>query len=223
MDYRVISIGTLSRHELWTKQGEPRAAHATTTLIRSGDRTILVDPGLPGSIIAGRLMERSGLSPDEITDVFLTNFRPAHRRGITAFTKAKWLISEMEREFIGSNLIEQFKQEKDPELRKLLEEEIAILKRCTNAPDRLAAQVDLFPLPGFTPGTCGLVLSQMTSTVLVAGDAVGTAEHLEQGRVLRGCYDAQQARDSFMEVVEIADMIIAGHDNVLPNPTRRQG
>ncbi|MCX5659834.1 MAG: MBL fold metallo-hydrolase [Planctomycetota bacterium] len=223
MDYRVISIGTLSRHELWTKQGEPHTAHATTTLIRSGDHTILVDPGLPAPIIAGRLMERSGLVPEEITHVFMTNFRPAHRRGIVGFPNAKWLISEMEREFIGAHLVEQFKQEKDAELRKMIEQDIALLKRCTAAPDRIAPQVDLFPLPGFTPGTCGLVLSQMTSTVLIAGDAVGTAEHLEQGRVLRGCYDAQQARDSFLEVVEIADLIVPGHDNILPNPTRRVG
>lgn len=221
MDYRVISIGTLSRHELWNEKGETRTAHATTTLIRSGDKVILVDPGLPAQVIAARLRERSGLDASEITDIFLTNFRPAHRWGLSAFPNARWLISEMEREFIGNALVEQFRQAPEATPKQFLQEEIALLRRFQPVPDRLAPQVDLFPLPGFTPGTCGLVLSHMNSTTLVAGDAVGTIEHLEQGRVLRGCYDANQARESFVEAIEIADVIIPGHDNVLLNPTRR--
>ena len=46
-------------------------------------------------------------------------------------------------------------------------------------------------------------------------------EHLEQGRVLRGGFDTEKARESFLEVIEIADLIIAGHDNLLSNPTRK--
>ncbi|MEO6056259.1 MAG: hypothetical protein ABIQ49_05415, partial [Gemmatimonadales bacterium] len=64
-------------------------------------------------------------------------------------------------------------------------------------------------------------LSQPGATVLIAGDAIATAEHLEQGRVLRGAYDADQARESIVEAVEIADVIIPGHDNVQLNLTRR--
>lgn len=221
MDYRVISIGALSCHELWGEKGSPRTAHATTTLVRSGDRVILVDPGLPDPIISARLQERSGLDPSAVTDVFLTNFRPAHRRGLAVFDHARWLISEMERESVGAHLIQQLNEEHPPDTRKLLEQEVAILNRCKAAPDRLAEQVDLFPLPGFSPGTCGLLLNHINSTALVAGDAVATVEHLEQGRVLKGCYDTDQARESFVEALEIADVVIPGHDNLLLNPTRR--
>src|SRR3712207_738080 len=98
MDYRIISIGALSVHELWQKQGPERTAHATTTLIRSGDRRILVDPGLPPAVVAARLSERSGLLPEDISDVFLTSFRPAHRGGLLAFPNARWLVGENERE-----------------------------------------------------------------------------------------------------------------------------
>ncbi len=188
MDYRVISIGALSQHELWPIQGEQRTPHATTTLIRSGDRVILVDPGLPDPIISARLMERSGLAPEAITDVFLTNFRPAHRRGLMSFPKARWLIGETEREFIGLHLVDRFKREQDASVREILNQDIAILKRCVNAPDRLAPQVDLFPLPGYTPGTCGLILTPMSQTIVVAGEAVATVEHHHRARprVLRG-------------------------------------
>lgn len=221
MDYRIISIGVLSVHELWQRQGSARTPHATTTLVRSGDRTILVDPGLPGQVIVARLAERAGLEPDDISDVFLTNFRPAHRMGLAAFPKARWLVAEAEREATGNALVEQFRQAGDDETREMLQQEIALLKRCVAAPDKLADRVDLFPLPGFTPGTSGLLLSQPRSTTLIAGDAVATLEHLEQGRVLRGAYDTQQAQESIVEALEIADIIIPGHDNITHNPTRR--
>lgn len=222
MDYRIISIGALSVHELWDKQAEARTPHATTTLVRSGDKTILVDPALPGQVVTARLAERCGLSADDITDVFLTCYRPSHRWGLTAFPKARWLIAEPEREQVGVALIEKLQQEEDEETRKHIEQDVAVLKRCEAAPDKLAESVDLFPVPGYTPGCAGLLLSHINSTTLIAGDAVATAEHLEQGRVLRGAFDLQQAQESFMEAVEIADVIVPGHDNLLLNPTRRR-
>ena len=221
MDHRVISIGTLSRHELWGESGPIRTAHATTTLVRSGDRVILVDPGLPPQIIVARLRERAGIEPTDVTDVFLTCFRPAHRMGLSAFADARWLVSEAEREATGRGLIECFEREQDPQARQTVEHDIALLKRCQPAADRMAANVDLFPSPGFTPGTCGLLLSEAGATVLIAGDAVATAEHMDQGRVLRTCYDAEQARQSFIEAVQIADVLIPGHDNLQVNRTRR--
>ncbi len=222
MDYRIISIGALSVHELWDTQGQARTPHATTTLVRSEGRVILVDPALPGQVVTARLAERCGLGPDDITDVFLTCFRPAHRWGVTAFDKARWLIGETEREAVGQNLVERFQQEEDEQTREVIQQEIAVLKRFEPAPDKIAPRVDLFPVPGFTPGCCGLLLSDTNATTLIAGDAVATAEHLEQGRVLRGAYDIEQAQQSFMEVVEIADVIVPGHDNIVLNPTRRR-
>jgi len=221
MDYRVISIGALSVNDLWDKQGPARTAHATTTLIRSGDKRILVDPALPAQVLVPRLAERSGLSPGDITDVFLTSFRPAHRYGLAGFPDARWLISEQEREVVGRELLARFEQEEgDEDVRDLLKQEIAILQKCKAAPDTLADQVDLFPSPGFTPGTCGLLLSHNQSTTVVAGDAVPTIEHLEHARVLKGCFDTKHAQDSLKEVIEVADMIVCGHDNAVVNPLR---
>lgn len=220
MDFRIISIGALSRHELWPGDPGNRTAHATTTLVRSGDRAILVDPALPAQALVPRLTERTGLTADAVTDVFLTCFRPAHRFGLAAFPRARWLISEQERDTVGGMLVERFEREDDPETRKLVQQEVAVLKKCQPAPDKLAEHVDLFPLYGFTPGTCGLLLSERRSTILIAGDAVATREHLEQGRVLRGAFDVDAAQASFAEAVGIADLIVPGHDNITPNPMR---
>lgn len=220
-DYRVISIGALSVHDLWEKQGAARTPHATCTLIQTEDRKILVDPGLPPEVINARLGERAGLAASDITDVFLTNFRPAHRWGLLAFPDAKWLIAEPEREAVGNLLVQQFQDAEDDATKDTLRQEIALLKRFVAAPDQIAPKVDLFPLPGYTPGSCGLLLPLTSTTILIAGDAVATKEHLEKGRVQRSAFDIEQARESLAEAIEIADVIIPGHDNMLINPTRR--
>jgi len=223
MDYRIISIGALSKHPLWQQPQPPRSAHATTTLIHSEKKTILVDPALPAQVLEARLGERAGLSIKDITDVFLTNFRPSHRWGLPAFDHANWWISETERETVGVNLIGQLEQvdASDGELEAMIKQDIALMQRTKAAPDTLATQVDLFPLPGFTPGTCGLLLTLAGATVLIAGDAVASQEHLERGMVLDGAFDVEQAKGSLVEAIEIADWIVAGHDNLIPNMTRR--
>lgn len=223
MDYRIISIGTLSRHPLWNEPGAVRTPHATTTLIRGGDRVLLVDPGLPPQAVAARLFERSGLRPEQVTDVFLTNFRPAHRAGVAAFANADWWIGQIEREAVGRQLVELLHHSDDADQQRLLKQEIALLQRCKAAPDKLMDRVDLFPLPGYTPGTCGLLLPLMSATVLIASDAVATSEHLERGQVLAGAFDTERAMESFREAVEIADWIIPGHDNITSNAAGRGG
>jgi len=224
LDYRVISIGTLASHPLWNERGEVRTAHATTTLIRGGDRCILVDPSLPGEILEARLRERCGFGAERITHVFLTSFRPDLRRGLRVFDEATWWLAEAEREAVGRSLLAGFEQARDegePEHAEMLREEIALLRRFEPAPDHLADRVDLFPLPGRTPGSAGLLLPLPRFTLLICGDAIPTIEHLEKGQVLADCFSLEQARESFAEAVEIADLLILGRDNLVVNPTRR--
>lgn len=224
MDYRIISIGTLASHPLWNERGEVRTGHATTTLIRAGEHTILVDPSLPGEILEARLRERCGFGAERISHVFLTSFRPDLRRGLGRFDEARWWLAETEREAVGRSLIAAFEQARDAgetEQAQVLRDEIGLLRRCEPAPDQLAERVDLFPLPGRTPGSAGLLLSLPRSTVLLCGDAIPTSEHLERGQVLADCFNLEQARESFAEAVEIADLLILGRDNLVVNPTRR--
>ncbi|HYE63671.1 MAG TPA: MBL fold metallo-hydrolase [Phycisphaerales bacterium] len=236
MDFKVISIGALASNPLWNERSAVRTGHATTTLITSGKHKILVDPGLPEQALAARLNERTGLKPKDITHVFLTSFLPDTRRALPLFDHATWWIASAEREFIGgilaTNLKEMLTSEQggegeksaarsDPALRQLLETDIAILKRCSPAPDHLADRVDLFPLHGVTPGLSGLILSGERFTTVICGDAIPTQEHLESGKLLPSLADAEKARASFEEAVEVADLLIPGRDNLTVNPTRR--
>lgn len=212
---RVISIGTLSSNPLWQDPADARTGHATTTLIEAPDAVILVDPGLPPVALDARLSERTPRRLRDVTHVFLTSFDVEHVRGLSLLEHATWLVHEPERVGIRDDL-EKDARDGDETAGRLLD----LLDRCRDAEDRLAPGVDLFPLPGTSPGSCGLLLPLPSRTVLVAGDAVATVEHLRQAQVLPTVVDLQQAKESFAEAIEIADEIVCGRDNVVVNPAR---
>lgn len=224
MDIRVISIGCLSAHPLWGERSPVRAGHATCTLIRGegkGAPVIVVDPGPPVEMLRARWMERAGIAPGAVTHVFLTSFHPETHRGIALFEHAQWLIAESEREGAGVPLVRLLHEAHgrgEQALTSQLAGEVATLQRCTPAPDSLAPGVDLFPLPGVTPGLSGLLLGQDDEqTTLLCGDAVPTVEHLRERQVLPTCADVERARTSFGEAIEIADVLVLGRDNAIVN------
>jgi glyoxylase-like metal-dependent hydrolase (beta-lactamase superfamily II) len=219
----IISIGTLSRNRLWNETQALRTPHATTSLIRVGKRNILVDPALPPPILNARLQERTGFTPDQIDTIFLTNLRPAHRGGLSIFPKAKILIHELEQEFIRQDLERLIEQAPEEDIdRAHFESELRLIETFQSADDVLAPGVDLFPLFGYTPGNCGLLVTSPTTTLLIAGDAVPTLDHFLAGQVLPDSRDIVAAQESMREVYEIADLIVPGHDNIFLNP-RSQG
>jgi N-acyl homoserine lactone hydrolase len=210
---------------LWGERQPVRTGHATTTLVITGKRRILVDPGLPAPALLARLGERVNLRPGDITDIFLTSFHPDARRAIEAFPNAAWWISETERETVGIALAQQLKRAveagDDPETIEVLRREVAILQRCRPPGDIMDERVSLFPLPGVSPGLCGLLLEGERHTTVICGDAVPTGEHVELGRVPSPVADVDKARASFEEAIEVADLLIPGRDNVFVNPTKR--
>jgi len=236
MDIRILSIGTLSAHPLWNERSPVRTGHSTTTLIQSGDAKIIVDPGLPPQAVEARLAERANLTPDQITHVFLTSFNPENRRALELFPQADWLISPTERETVGIPLAQslaqlaQSKQQADeagdqlPEdeqiLMDILTKDIQILSKIKPAQDTIAKAIDLFPLPGVSQGTCGLLISEPTTTTLICGDAIPTIEHLQAGQVLEGA-DRKTAQASYQEAIEIADFLVLGRDNITPTVLSR--
>ena len=222
LGFDVVNIGCLSRNRFWREEQTKRAAHATCVLIRDEDKTVLVDPSLPAELLSRRLDERAGLKARDIDCVFLTCFRPVHRRGLPLFDGADWLMGGGEIEAIRAHLealadsAGQGGHAADP----LLRDELALLRRIGPAPDRITSSVHLFPTPGPTPGHCCLLLAMATTTVVVAGDAVVSRGYYERGQVFEQCFDVSQARASFAELAEIADQLIPGHDNLfVPIPT----
>ena len=76
----------------------------------------------------------------------------------------------------------------------------------------------LFPLPGASVGSAGLLLTPATASIVIAGDAALTAEHVHRGLVWEGAADIEAATQSLRDVLEIADVIVPGHDNLMLSP-----
>ncbi|MGF1634379.1 MAG: MBL fold metallo-hydrolase [Phycisphaerae bacterium] len=215
----IVSIGTLSRNLLWGEEKPTRTPHATSTLIRTAGRTLLIDPGLFGAALQARLHERTGLKPADIDTVFLTSYRPSHRQGLDLFAHAELYLHPVEQEaaFTENRRIIGELPRGDAD-RQRLEREQQILKRCKPAPDELAPGVSLFPLHGPTPGHCGLIVATPAQTIVVAGDAVPSYDHFLAGQVLPENADLAAAKQAMQDVYDVADVIIPGHDNLFTAP-----
>lgn len=221
VEYTIISIGALSHNRLWGESGHLRTAHATTTLVAAGDRLILVDPSLPGEALAARFNERTGKHLDDVTDVFCTTLRPVHRRSVAALPKAKWWCGEAELELYREGL-EDFRETADraeSEDAARASVELKLVDRFRAAPEVFGPQVQVYPLAGPTAGSAGLLLTLPTKTVVIAGDAALTSEHILRGQVWEGCADMDAAMDSLKDMLELADVIVPGHDNILYSAT----
>ena len=221
----VISLGTLGRNLLWKEQAAKRTPHATTTLIVAGDRVIVVDPGLPPQVLAARFGERTNVSPAAVTDVFLTTLLPAHRDGAGLFENATVHAHEPELMAVAGHLkrLAQEAAAGGDGVPDALRRELAFLGTLRPAPDKLADGVDLFPLPGATPGTCGLLVTDRQRATLLAGPAVPTRGHLLAGQVLPESADVAAAKEALAEVYEIADAVVPGYDNLFNNPRAMLG
>lgn len=179
---------------------------------------MVIDPGLPGPILGARLAERAPLRPRDVTHVFLTAATPEHMRGLDAFPHATWLAFETEIAHALAAVQEALVlAEAHPEDGGVepAAQRLAALQRMVPADDTLAPGVDLFPSPGVTPGCCGVLVAEPRRTIVIAGDAVATREHVAEAKVLPHCWNRDQAQESFAEVIQIADAIIPGRDNIV--------
>lgn len=203
----ILSIGALARNLLWNETVGRRSQHSTCTLIRSEKRTIIVDPGLPAPALAARIFERTGLTPSSITDVFLTHVANDSVAGLELFESARWFCSPTELEMISERAGREGKS--------ALTELVSKLRAM---PDALESGIDLYPLPGFSSGTAGLLIASPVTTTLITGPAVASIDHFLAGQVLPDCINIAAAKESLQEVYDIADTIIPGYDNQFQNP-----
>ena len=213
----IISIGTLSRNFFWDEAVPVRAAHATTTLIRDDDTLILVDPSLPAELLQRRLDERAGVKPEQIDVVFLTNFSPVHRRSLTLFDAADWYISETERDTVaqGMNALLDTGGAAEADVSyEDIQADLALLGRLRAVPEQLTPRVDWYPSYGATPGSSSLLVNA-ARTVIIAGDAIISRDYFDQGRVWDRSSDPSMAKESFVELRGVADVIVPGHDNIM--------
>jgi len=223
VEFCIVSIGALSHNRLWGETAAVRTAHATSTYIEDGDRRILIDPSLPAQALAARFNERTGKSLSDVTDVFCTTLRPVHRRSVEAFDGATWWVSQLELESYRAHLegLGQSADRLSSADAQSVKADLKLIERFKPAPDKFTPQISLYPLYGPSVGSAGLLLSPSASTIVIAGDAALTAEHVQRGQIWQGCADTGAAGESLQDLLQIADVIIPGHDNLMLAPSRK--
>lgn len=222
VDYCVVSIGTMAQNLLWDEAAAVRTAHATCTLVLEEDRRILVDPSLPKHVLLAKLFERTGKGADWITDVFCTTLRPDSRRGIEAFPEANWYAGEVELEWYARQLeaANASNERLTGEQAEDLQQELQLVGKLQPVPEKLGPQTTPYPLHGATPGCTGLLLTPPTQTLLIAGPAAPTREHVQRGMVWEQSADREQALQTLEDLLELVDLIVPGYDNIVFHPRR---
>lgn len=222
-EYKIISIGTMACNLIWGERGRVRTQHATTTLVEEGGRRFLVDPSLPPEVLDARLHERAGKRLDDMTDVFCTTLHPAARRGLEGLAGADWWCGREELEDFSNHIRELAENASGTEDPDNIKRELGVIRRFRPAPDTFTENIGIFPLPGYSRGCTGLLLTRPASTVLLAGPAVPTADHVHRGMVWEQCADSERAKESLLEILEIADVIVPGFDNLVLQPSKWMG
>lgn len=197
----LVTVGHLSRNRYWGESEERphRDTCCTTTVIRTGDQTVLVDPSLPPEQMAAALDERTGLRPEAIDTVFVTHRHGDHWAGIETFPDARWLMSEGE-------LTGWRGQAGGAELR--------IADRIEPAANTPVDGIELLSTPGHTDGLTSLAfLDRDGSRVVVTGDGVMTADFFRNRDVYFNSVDVDEAVRSIDRIAGQADIVVPGHDN----------
>lgn len=199
--WRILSIGYLSQNHYRPGQNTIPSQECTCTLIETGRRRIIVDPGLESpEILQEILLRRCGYTPDRIDTVFLTHFHRHHWRCLNLFRKSAWLMSKNEiRWWQGKP--------------QTTGEEQDILARMVPAEDFLIDGIDIMPTPGHTHGLTSLVFETREGIVVVAGDAVLTFDHFDDREPAEHSEDAKTALQSINQIAKMADIVVPGHDN----------
>jgi glyoxylase-like metal-dependent hydrolase (beta-lactamase superfamily II) len=192
----LVTVGHLSRNKYWGESVDRsyRPTCCTTTVIRSGAQTVLVDPSLPPEAMARALDERTGLPASAIDTVFVTHRHGDHREGLEAFPDARWCM--------GADELADWRAGDEP-----------VPDRIEAAPQSLAPGVELLATPGHTSGLTSVAFTSGGARVVISGDGVMTEEFFRHRDVYHNTVDYPAARASLDLIASRADIVVPGHDN----------
>ncbi|MCS7143965.1 MAG: MBL fold metallo-hydrolase [Archaeoglobaceae archaeon] len=157
-------------------------ASSSVSLILDEPR-IVVDTGLPiDEETITQALTELGLKPSEIEIVINTHLHPDHCGGNELF-KAKIYVHPLEILRTGAKYLP--------------------------FPSKISERVKIIETPGHIDGHISVVFDR---SIVVAGDAIPTKDNYLKRVIPRFHTDAKKARESMEKIIEIAKIIIPGHD-----------
>ena len=197
--WTLLNIGQFSRNRYWGESDEKsyRGAICTTTVLSHDGKHMIIDPGFDAKQMPGIINARTGLSAEDISTVYITHSHADHFMGLEIFVNADIYSAPDCYEEINSQLAEKSE----------------MAKKVLPAPESPFPGVKLLPLPGHTPGLCGLLFDAAEGRVVVAGDSVMTRDFFRDARGYFNSLDFEQSTQTIKKLYDIADVIVPGHDN----------
>ena len=178
----ILAVGNLERDD----EGNILKADSTSTLIRAGDRIIVVDtssrylrPALKSSF------RELGVFAKDVDTVVLTHSHSDHTENLDLFPNAKVYLHA------GG-------------------EEVPFKHETVTEDIEIAEGVRLVHTPGHTPDSMS-VFVKADRNYVVAGDAVPLEDNIRKKVPPRLNYDPDLAMQSIKSIVRFADVIVPGH------------
>jgi glyoxylase-like metal-dependent hydrolase (beta-lactamase superfamily II) len=162
-------------------------AYSSVTLVLCGDRRIIIDTSTPEKreqIVLG--LEAKGLSPNDIDTVILTHLHGDHTCNNDLFSNAQ--------------LMAHVDELPPRDIEPIIEDQ------------EICDGVHLIHTPGHTRGSMSVVI-EADRTYVAAGDALPTRDNYLKWVPPGLTYYPELALKSMRRIVEIADVIIPGHDS----------
>lgn len=172
---------------------------SSTTLIQTGGKNILVDPGhiaLNKELIS--LLAKEGVRPNDIDYVFLTHHHLDHSSNMGSFFGAKI--------FIGGGYIDHAAPS------YMVYDDLSLFK--------LPASFSIVKTPGHTAESMSYFYEEKGVRYVCAGDAV--REDILREGMLRGMENLEMAQESVKKIFSLGDVIIPGHGRVIQDDVKKE-
>ncbi|MGI5964656.1 MAG: MBL fold metallo-hydrolase [Candidatus Methanomethylophilaceae archaeon] len=177
----ILAVGQISRN----RDGSVISADSTSTLIRTGSGTMVVDTGTRR--FRQEILDSFGklnLSPQDVDMVFLTHTHYDHTENMDLYPDAEVLFFEGEIPIEGA---ERVSEEFSP-----------------------FPGVMIVHTPGHTPGSASVFVDGARKYA-VAGDAIPTESNFRKMKPPRLNCDPEAALQSIIRIGEYADVVVPGH------------
>jgi len=206
----------------------PERLHFYIWAIRGAGRTVLVDVGFGdhSSRKRGRALEvlpaealaRIGVAAEAVEDVILTHLHYDHAGCLGDFPNARFHLQDGEMSHAtGRNMVHAFMrhayeiEDVVQAVRLVFDERMAFHDGAWS----LAPGIDIFPMPGHTPGLQSVRVNTKRGPIVLASDAFHLYGNIVKGKPFPILHDTAATMESWARIRDLAgdlEHAIPGHD-----------
>jgi N-acyl homoserine lactone hydrolase len=180
----------------------------SVVLVQAAGQNLIFDTGSHGDrqqLISA--LKHHNISPADIQSVYLSHFHYDHVLNADIFPKARLLLSIKEWDYVQNGA---FQDAADPYVPTSLIAWAAKRVELFDEGQEVLPGLVPLPLPGHTPGLCGLLLKQ--EKVLLAGDGVKNGWEFTRRQPPPCFFSTHAALESYERATAAAELIVPGHD-----------